>query len=366
MELSEVAKYRLINQQINGTKIKTVSEMVAWFGAVQAQEYGPTKWGLGLRLPHLKDEDIEKDFTDGKILRTHLLRPTWHFVSAKDIRWILMLTAPRVNAANATMYRKFELDNGIFTRCNDILIKALQGGRQHTRDTLNEEFKKKKILAKGHRLSYIMMRAELDGIICSGAKQGNQFTYSLLEERVPAFNLKNRDEALAELTKRYFTSRGPATVKDLSTWSGLTLTDCRRGIELVKQYFIEKIIENETYYFPSEISLNNKQFQGIYLLPIYDELIMGYKNRAAILEFRNSIKPAPIFSYGNTIVFEGQIIGTWKRTIGKKSIELECEFFKLLNKSQIRLFERAIDRYSEFMSMPVNYILKDEQVVKIN
>ncbi|MES2284765.1 MAG: winged helix DNA-binding domain-containing protein [Bacteroidota bacterium] len=240
MELSEIAKYRLINQQIAGTKIKTVSEMVAWFCAVQAQEYGPTKWGLGLRLPHLKDKDIEKDFTDGKILRTHLLRPTWHFVAAKDIRWILMLTAPRVNAANASMYRKLELDSGIFNRCNAILIKTLQGGRQLTRDTLNEEFKKKKILAKGHRLSYIMMRAELDGIICSGANQGNQFTYSLLEERVPAFGLKNKEEALAELTKRYFTSRGPATIKDLSTWSGLTLTDCRKGIEMVKQHFVQK------------------------------------------------------------------------------------------------------------------------------
>lgn len=221
--------------------------MVAWLGAVQAQEYAQTKWGLGVRLPHLNDSDIERDFTEGKILRTHLLRPTWHFVNAEDIRWMLMLTAPRVNAANAYMYRMLELESTLFNRCNDILAKALQGGRQLTRDALNLKFKKNNIKAEGHRLSYIMMRAELDGIICSGARQYNQFTYSLLEERVPPFKKKNRDEALDELTKRYFTSRGPATVKDFSTWSGLVLADCRKGIETAKSHLVRGVIENEEY-----------------------------------------------------------------------------------------------------------------------
>ena len=290
MTLLQIAKYRLINQQIADTKLKSAVEMVQWLGAVQAQEYAQTKWGLGLRLPHLIDSDIEKDFTDGKILRTHLLRPTWHFVTADDIRWLLMLTAPRVNAVNAYMYRQLELNENIFSRCNKILGKTLQGGKQLTRDTINEDFRKNKIEVKGHRLSYIMMYAELAGLICSGARLGNQFTYALLDERVPKIQSKNYDEALAELTKRYFTSRSPATIKDFSTWSGLSLTDCKNGIEMTKSFFEKEFIGKEEYYFTGNIRLNKKTIQDIYLLPVYDEFIMGYKDRSAIFDFKNRIK----------------------------------------------------------------------------
>lgn len=159
------------------------------------------------------------------------------------------ITAPRVNVANAYVYRQLDLDSTIFNRCNKILIKTLQGGKQLTRDALNEEFKRNKIIAAGHRLSYIMMRAELDGIICSGAREGNQFTYTLLEERVPESKARNYDEALAELTMRYFTSRGPATIKDFSTWSGLTLTDCKKGIAIVKTQLNEEQVYNEKLYY---------------------------------------------------------------------------------------------------------------------
>jgi len=356
MTLSEIAKYRLISQQIAEPKFESANEMVAWLAAVQAQEYAHTKWSLGLRLPHLKDDDIEKEFSDGRILRTHLLRPTWHFVTAEDIRWMLTLTAPRVNAVNSFMYRKCNLDNATFKRCNNILIKTLQGGKQLTRGALNEEFKKNKIIADGHRLSYIMMRAELDGIICSGSRKGNQFTYALLDERVPLSNSKDQDEALATLTNRYFASRGPATVQDFSTWSGLTLTDCKRGITIVKSHFIQEQIDNEDYYFSAHISLNEMQFQYICLLPLYDEFIMGYKDRKAIFQLRNSIKPAPIFRFDNTIILEGQICGTWKRTINKKSIDLEYDFFKPLTQRHFKAFEKAVDRLGQFTNLTVNYL----------
>jgi hypothetical protein len=354
MNLSEIAKNRLINQQISQTNIKTTVEMVAWLGAVQAQEYAQARWSIGLRLPHLKDTDIVKDFAEGNILRTHLLRPTWHFVAAKDIRWMLMLTASRVHAVNSFMYRKLELNAAIFNRCNDILVKILQGRKHLTRDAINKKFKRNKIEAEGHRLSYIMMQAELDGIICSGARHGNQFTYALLEERVPKVKSKNRDEALAELTKRYFTSRGPATVKDFSTWSGLTLTDCKNGIEMVTTFFNREVIANEKYFFPPGVPLAKGQFQKIYLLPIYDEFIMGYKDRSAIMVFKNS-KPKASFRYDNMIVSDGQITGTWKRTIKTKSINLEYDFFENPNKRQLNAFAKAIHRFKEFNNLAVRW-----------
>lgn len=353
MTLPEIATYRLISQQLAGTHVTNTKEIVAWLGAVQAQEYAHTKWSLGMRLPQATDAAIEKAFTEGTILRTHLLRPTWHFVTPEDIRWLLLLTAPRVNAANAYMYRKLELDATIFNRCNAILIKELEGGKQCTRADLNTAFKQKGIIADGLRLSYIMMRAELDGLSCSGARAGNQFTYALLEERVPQCRSLNRDEALAELAKRYFQSRGPAAIADFSTWSGLTMSDAKKGTAMVSPLFIREKIGNEEYYFSTHHSINEKEAARLFLLPVYDEFIMGYKNRDAMLQFRNGLFSAPSFLFDSTMVIDGQIAGTWKRTIHKTYIDLQYNFFKPAPQKH-KALEHAINQYQQFTGLPVN------------
>ncbi len=350
MTLKEIAQYRLTNHQLAGTLIKSAVEMVEWFGAVQGQEYAPTKWGLGLRLPHLTDYDIEKELNEGKILRTHLLRPTWHFVSAADIHWLLALTAPRVHKVNAFMYRQLELDDKVFNRCNDIIIETLQDGKQLTREDINRELKKNNIIANGHRLSYIMMNAELEGIVCSGPRQGNQFTYALLSERVKPAKSLEKDEALTKLSIRYFSSRSPATVKDFATWSGLTITDCKKGIEMSKSLLQKEIIEQQDYFFSPGTSLQVKKADKIHLLPVYDELIMGYKDRSAIMTLKNNA----LFRYDSMILSGGQVIGTWKRTVLKNAIDMEFDFFKPLNKNQSRAISEAVDRFSEFMKLKVN------------
>ncbi len=351
MNQSEIVKQRLSAQQLTATKFKKPTDLLRWFGAMQAQEYGPTKWSFGLRIVNLTDADIEEDFTSGKILRTHVLRPTWHFVAAEDIRWMLQLTKARVHAANAYMYRQVELEKKLFTKCANIIVKSLEGENQLTRDEINLEFKKASIKAEGHRLSYIMMHAELEGIICSGARKGNQFTYTLLEERVPAVKSKTLTESLAELTLRYFTSRGPATIYDFATWSGLTIADCKKGIELVKADILSSTIDKDVYYYSEETKENTSK--TIHLLPIYDEYIMGYKKRDAILQVYNSIKPSPGYGYDNTIVLQGQIIGTWKRVIKPKHIDLQYKPFQPFTTSQQTQFKKAIERYQKFSGMEV-------------
>jgi hypothetical protein len=176
MNIFELTQCRLINQQLAKTRIGSASEMVSFFCAIQGQEYAQAKWGIGLRLAKMKDITIEDDLNQGRILRTHLLRPTWHFVAADDIHWVLELTSKQVHKANSYMYRKLELDTNTLNACKDIIIKSLAGGKQLTRNEINERFKSKNITAQGHRLSYIMMHAELEKIICSGARRGNQFT----------------------------------------------------------------------------------------------------------------------------------------------------------------------------------------------
>lgn len=354
MTFSDLATYRLHSQQLVSTSIGSPVGMVSWFGALQGQEYAHTKWSLGLRLPGTTDAAIEAEFTEGTILRTHLLRPTWHFVSAQDIRWMLKLTAPRVHAANAFMYRQLELTDSLFRRCHEILFRVLEAGRQLTRAEINGYFRQSKIEAEGHRLSYLMMHAELEGVICSGARQGKQFTYALLDDRVPAQSTMSADESLAELTKRYFLSRGPATLKDFATWSGLTVSACREGINYCASLLRTEEIGGETYLFPSDTQ-DPVSHPAMLLLPIYDEFIMGYKNRDAMLRFRNSLTPAPDFRFNNTLVFEGQVIGTWKRTVAKQ-IELEFALFQPMTRAQRSSFHKAVHHYETYNQISVNLI----------
>jgi hypothetical protein len=354
MTLNDIASLRLQTQQLNGSAFKKAADLVKWFGAIQGQEYAQSKWGIGLRLPHLDDQAIEKEINDGKIIRTHLLRPTWHLVAAADLRWMLMLTAPRVSAINAYMYRKMELDANLFKRCHKIIEKALQGNKHLSREELNMAFAANGIVCDGVRLTCIMMHAELAALICSGRKQGNQMTYALLEERVAPVKEKTRDEALLELTKRYFKSRGPATLKDYATWSGLSLTDCKKGMELTGSLFSKELFDKETYYF--EAQNINALSNPIALLPIYDELIMGYKNRDAILQFKHhSIKT---FTFDNTILVEGQITGTWRRTLKPKTIALEYQLLKALSAKQKTEFNQQIERFGAFYDLPVNLVKK--------
>src|SRR5262245_24524323 len=172
----------------------------------------------------MHDDSIDELFNEGKILRTHVMRPTWHFVMPEDIRWMLKLTAPRINAVSAYYFRKMELDQAVLARSNAAISKALRG-KHLTREELGQVLGRAKIDAKGLRLIYLMIRAELDAVICSGPLRGKQFTYALLDERVPKCRTLKRDEALAELTIRYFTSHGPALLRDFVWWSGLTITD---------------------------------------------------------------------------------------------------------------------------------------------
>src|SRR5947209_6158875 len=247
----DIAHRRLHNQHITRRTLETPQALVEWLGAVQAQDFAAAKWALGLRLQGTTDDDIEQAFTDGAILRTHVMRPTWHFVSPADIRWLLALTAPRVHAASAYYTRKLELDDAVFRCTHAVLANALQGGKQLTRDELASALQQAGIATLGEqRVTYIIMRAELDGIICSGARRGKQFTYALLAERAPQARSLDRDEAIAELTMRYFTSHGPATIQDFVWWSGLTVVDAKAGLAMVTSQLLQEMIGAQTYWFP--------------------------------------------------------------------------------------------------------------------
>ncbi len=246
----DIARQRLLNQRLAASPFEKPADVVNWLVAVQSQDYFGAKWALGLRLHDAHDADIDREFNAGSILRTHMLRPTWHFVTPADIRWLLALTAPRVHAANAAMYRKLELDSATLKRGHKALIKALRDGQHLTRDELRAALQTAGIAAdNGQRLAYIVMSAELDALICSGPRRGKQFTYALLDERVPPGKTLKREEALAKLAQRYFASHGPATVQDFAKWSGLRSVDAKHGLEAVKDQLQHETLNDEDYWF---------------------------------------------------------------------------------------------------------------------
>ena len=351
----DIAHRRLANQHIVQPTFKQPGDVVRWLGAVQAQDYAGAKWALGLRLRGVTDDDIDQAFGAGSILRTHLMRPTWHFVTPLDIGWLLALTGPRVQAVNGYMYRKLELDSAIFKRSNATLAKALRGGKQLTRNELRGVLQKAGIATDGElRMGYLMMRAELDGLVCSGARRGKQFTYALVDERAPRAKTLEREEALAELAARYFMSRGPATVQDFAKWSGLTITEAKRGLEEVRHQLRREVVDGQAYWLSRSTSSANGASPTACLLSIYDEYISGYKDRRAIGEAEVG---AQLSALGNAlsyvIVVDGQIVGTWRRTFSKEAVVIEPKLFSRLTQAENRAVASAAGRYGKFLQRTV-------------
>ena len=352
----DIAHQRLLNQHIGAAPFEKPGDVVNWLVAVQSQDYAGAKWALSLRLRQdTHDTDIDRAFNEGAILRTHMLRPTWHFVTPADIRWLLALTAPRVHAANASMYRRLELDGATLKRCHKALTKALQGNRQLTRDELRAALQNAGIAAEnGQRLAYIVMHAELEGLICSGARRGKQFTYALLEERVPPARTLKRAEALVELAQRYFVSRGPATIQDFAKWSGLTVADARRGLEAVKDQ-LQHVVQNGEDYWLSPSSASTPVISPTaYLLSVYDEYVSSYKDRSAINDAEVGLK---LFTMGAAlsyiVVVDGQIVGTWRRTLNKDTVSIKIDYLSRVTKPQMRSVAAAAQRYGAFLGKSV-------------
>ncbi|QEM10849.1 winged helix DNA-binding domain-containing protein [Mucilaginibacter rubeus] len=343
----DVANLRAYNQRLNQNKFKKPEEVIGYMGAMQAQEYAYAKWAIGLRMLSPADKSVEKAMTAGTILRTHVLRPTWHFVLPQDIRWMLSLTAPRINAGNATMYKKQEVTEDIFNKSFNVFTKTMQGGKQLTRTEIAKALNEANIATDDLRLTIILMKAELEQLICSGARQGKQFTYTLLDERAPMTPVIDRDEAVARLVLRYFTSHGPATLNDFVHWSGLTVADAKAGIEINKQQLSSIVIEGINYWMAVEVDLSKVKKSGTYLLPVYDELLIAYKNRDAMVPAKFRDKTGAI-TFFPTIMVNNQVLGNWGRSIGKKAIDIELKPFGNLTKAQSDAIKTAAHRFKKF------------------
>jgi Winged helix DNA-binding domain len=347
-----IAARRLVAQQIVRPAFKTPAELVAYLGAVQAQDYAACKWAVGLRLAGAPGEaSVERAIDDGEVLRIHALRGTWQLVAPADVRWLLDLVAPRLIAGAATRYRQLGLDAATFRRSRAALAKVLRGA-QLTRAELASALAAAGISTTGQRLAHLLQRAELDALICGAARRGKQFTYALLDDRAPDSRARlDRGEALAELARRYFRSRGPATVDDFKRWSGLAPADARSGLEAVQSKLASTTLDGRIYWFDDDAAKKARSSKA-FLLPAFDEYLVAYRDRGVVLDPQYVKRlNAGGGMLGPCVVLDGRVIGTWKRTLGRETVAIEIDLFEAPARAASSVIEDASRRYGNFLGL---------------
>jgi winged helix DNA-binding protein len=320
-ELAAVALERLRTQRLVGERFPTPLDVVAAMGAVQAQDYAGAKWALGQRTSGFTDAQIDTLFDDGAILRTHVMRPTWHFVAPQDIAWLLRLTAPRVKAILGPYDRRLEIDAGVLKRSHRLFAKALRDGNHLTRADLATRLRAAGIEASGQRLGHLVMHAELDGLIVSGRRVGKQFTYALLAERAPHPRPLTDDESLAEIAMRFFTGHGPAQLTDFAWWSGLTVAAGRRGIEAAGSGLASRVVAGKSYWSSPVGRVPRPGRPVLHLLPNYDDLFIAYRDRDALVDESVHLDAASLINH--VVVVNGRVRGGWKRTPSPDGVIVE-------------------------------------------
>ncbi len=358
MNLSELSRLRLLRQQVETSSSGSVRELMGRMGAMQAQDYAMSKWAVGCRVPGSKIEEVESALNSGEILRTHLLRPTWHLVSSNDIHWLLELTAPRIKSQLKTRNRQLELSAEILNKSNDLIVNSLEGGKSFNRDELVSLFENAGIKTDLNRASHLLMHAEMEGILCSGPEKNRKITYALLSERVshkPGFN---REEALQKLATVYFTSRGPASLRDFAWWSGLTGRDAAAALQMAKPKLTSLAFGTETYWFSGTIPENTKQSDQVFLLPAFDEFLLSYTDRKAsvpALNFRKAVYSNGIFR--PLIILGGQVVGIWKRNLKKDQILIETSFFTSKSELIPEKLEDAAQLFAGFLGKQAEVLM---------
>jgi Winged helix DNA-binding domain len=349
-----IAAGRLSAQQIVAPRFERPADLVAWMGAVQAQDYRACLWAVALRLRGgaASEAAIERAIAEGELLRLHAMRGTWQLMAPADVRWMTRLVGPRLIASMASRYAQLSLDGATIGKSLRALTRVLSGGAHLTRAELGSALARAGIEAVGPRLAHLLGHAELEGLICNGGRRGKHATFALLDERLQTAPAPlPREEALAELTRRYFRSRGPATADDFRWWSGLPASEARAGLEAAAPVLASQVRLGRTYYQAAGAPAAAAP-RGIHLLPAFDEYLVGYRDRADVLDPKygkrvnaggGMLQPA--------VVQDGRVIGTWRRTLARDGVSVDLDLFARPGPTLRRALALAARRYAAFLGL---------------
>jgi hypothetical protein len=357
MKLNDIALMRLAQQHIGIEKFSSAQTVVEHLGAMQAQDYAMAKWAVGIRMKNATEKIIDDAVDKGEILRTHVLRPTWHFVTPKDIRWMVELTGQRIMTSMNGRHKQLGLSDKLLLKATALIEKALSTGEHLTREELLSHLVRAKFQLNEYRSLHYLMWAELNCIICSGKRKGIKQAYALMDVRAPKAKSLPKEEALAKLALLYFKSHGPATVQDFTWWSGLTAGDAKHALEMVKKDFVSVKIGEQQFYLSPNASVAKKR--SAYLLPAFDEFLISYRDRSASLNIeqtRKSITVNGIFK--PIIVLNGQVTGLWKRMVKKEKVMIETELFHKHSATDMKMIEKSAAGFGEFLGKEVEIVIK--------
>jgi hypothetical protein len=350
----EISHHRLVSQKLYKKAPSSPQDIVHHLGAMQVQDYAMAKWAIGSRCD-ATEKAIEEAVNSAEIIRTHILRPTWHFVAAEDIHWMLDVSGPQVKRIVASYVKKYGFDDKKFEKINASIEKILAGNNHLTRDEIMQELNINKICSDDSLSGPIMMYAESVGLVCNGRMKGKQITYALLDERVDKPKTKlSKDEGLAKLAKRYFESHGPATLLDFSWWSGFSPTTCKQVISSIESELNSIEIDNQKYWFGTNFTDEDNFRESVHFLPAFDEILISYKTREASILQEHQSKAFTNNGIFRPIILEnGKVIGTWKRTIKKDHTKIETQFFhEIENDKKVALFD-SISSFENYLETKI-------------
>jgi len=361
MKNEEIARLRLRRQSLTGTPLPTPEAVVGWLGAVQAQEFGVAKWSIAQRSRgRVTSADLDRALAEGRILRTHALRSTWHFVLPADLRWLLTLIGPRIQTRMASYYSRNGLTDAVFARSQAVLREALADGRQLLRKEVAGAFVRGRVAIDGLKFRFLLLQAELDLVVCSGALRGKHQTFALVDDLVPPAPPIPEDEALLELARRYFSSHGPATLEDFLWWSSLTTAQARHGLQLLRKKGLRRLEADGLTHWICEPPARRATTEiPVHLLPAFDEYIIGYTESRKVLAVAG--KPhapsgAPLHS--NLLTRDGQVIGFWRTVPDAEEALVQVHLARPLDAATRSALEDELERYSRFLQLPVRLVTK--------
>lgn len=357
MTSTDIATLRLYAQHIAQADFTSAEQVVSWMGAMQAQDYAGALWSIALRTKNLTQGDVEQAVVDRQIVRSWPMRGTLHFMSAKDAKWMVNLLAPRALNAAKSRREQLNIDETVLEETKRVFKQSLSGGNCLSRPDILAKLEAAGISTASQRGYHLLSHFAQTGLICFGPHEGKQATFVLMDEWLPDSPSYSKEEALTELARRFFISHGPATVHDFAGWSNLTLGDARAGLSGAEHLLTSEEVDSKLYWFDPTLR-DIKTSPSTFLLPGFDEFMLGYKDRSAALAVVHAQKIVP----GNngvflpTIIVNGQVDGLWKRTTRVRSTKIDLLPFESLSKAATQSLQKNAARYGEFLQSEVTIL----------
>ncbi|MFC0682275.1 winged helix DNA-binding domain-containing protein [Lysobacter korlensis] len=355
---NEIARWRMHTQHLLEPHAPSASAVVRSLLAVQAENRSQAEWAVACRTAQSDAADLAGLLDTGAIIRTHVLRPTWHFVSAADVRWLIELTSPRVRPVlHRQLIEQHGLSASDLDRALSIVVESLSGRPDQNREQLAAGLIDGGMDLGGQALMLLLGVAELDRLICSGRLVNGKHTYAAFAERVPPATRLDRDEALAEATLRYFTGHGPATERDLAYWATLTLTDVRRGLDQVQDRLTSFTHDGRTFWHAAGTEMPSTSPEpAAHLLQILDELYRGYQDSRMVLDAEGIVPRGREVAVGMAVV-DAQLVGSMKRTLGAR-VRFEVMPYRRLRSGELDALEVAAARYGAFLGLDSELLVR--------